>query len=68
VFTLSLLGSVLVSYVSNALHGKEYIARIRNSFPWATRDVRIFVFSIAIFFRAYAYAVLYVAIASWWLL
>jgi choline kinase/phosphatidylglycerophosphate synthase len=66
VFTLSLLGSVLVSYVSNALHGKEYIARIRNSFPWATRDVRIFVFSIAIFFRAYAYALLYVGIASWW--
>lgn len=45
--TLALLGSTLVSYLSNAIEDKEYITKLRNSFPWATRDAMITVLAFA---------------------
>uniref|UniRef100_A0A7C4FHE1 Bifunctional IPC transferase and DIPP synthase n=1 Tax=Ignisphaera aggregans TaxID=334771 RepID=A0A7C4FHE1_9CREN len=65
VFALAISGSIYVSYVSNALEDREYLAKLRNSFPWATRDVRILVATIATLLKAYTLAFIYIAIATW---
>ncbi|MEM1646237.1 MAG: sugar phosphate nucleotidyltransferase [Ignisphaera sp.] len=63
--TLALLGSTLISYLSNTIEDKEYIAKLRNSFPWATRDVRITTLAIALFTGFYEIGLMYIAFACW---
>lgn len=43
---LAVFGVVLVSHVTELASQQSNIAGLRNSFPWATRDVRLFVTSI----------------------
>ena len=64
-FGLVLLGSIYVSYVSNIVEDKELISRLRSSFPWATRDVRITALAIATALGFYEAGFMYVAFASW---
>ncbi|MEL9940007.1 MAG: CDP-alcohol phosphatidyltransferase family protein [Ignisphaera sp.] len=64
-YALSLLGSIYVSYISNVIEDKEYVASLRSQFPWATRDVRIFVLALATVFKAYEYGLMYIAFSSW---
>lgn len=64
-FSLTLLGSICVSYVSNIVEDREFIAKLRNSFPWATRDVRITVLVISTILNMYEVGFMYIAFSSW---
>uniref|UniRef100_A0A7J2U510 Bifunctional IPC transferase and DIPP synthase n=1 Tax=Ignisphaera aggregans TaxID=334771 RepID=A0A7J2U510_9CREN len=64
-FSLTLLGSICVSYVSNIVEDREFIAKLRNSFPWATRDVRITVLAISTILNMYEVGFMYIAFSSW---
>ena len=64
-FGLTLLGSIYVSYVSNIVEDREFIAKLRNSFPWTTRDVRITVLAISTILSMYEVGFIYVAFSSW---
>ena len=64
-FSLTLLGSIYVSYVSNIVEDREFIAKLRNSFPWATRDVRITVLAISTILNMYEVGFMYIAFSSW---
>jgi choline kinase/phosphatidylglycerophosphate synthase len=64
-FGLTLLGSIYVSYVSNIVEDREFIAKLRNSFPWTTRDVRITVLAISTILSMYEVGFMYVAFSSW---
>jgi hypothetical protein len=64
-FSLAALGSTYVSYISNVIENKELVARLRNSFPWTTRDVRLTVLAIATALGFYEAGFMYIAFASW---
>jgi choline kinase/phosphatidylglycerophosphate synthase len=64
-FGLTLLGSIYVSYVSNIVEDREFIAKLRNSFPWTTRDVRITVLAISTILSMYEVGFMYIAFSSW---
>jgi choline kinase/phosphatidylglycerophosphate synthase len=64
-FSLAVLGSTYVSYISNVIEDKELVARLRNSFPWTTRDVRLTVLAIATALGFYEAGFMYIAFASW---
>ena len=65
IFSLAILGSIYVSYISNVIEDKELVARLRNSFPWATRDVRLAVLAIATALGFYEAGFMYIVFASW---
>ncbi len=62
---IALSGAYLVSYVSNFIEDKELINRLRNSFPYPTRDVRLLILSISLALGRFEIGLAYVAIASW---
>jgi len=64
-FSLALLGSIYVSYVSNIIEDREFIVKLRSSFPWATRDVRITVLAISTILNTYEVGFMYIAFSSW---
>lgn len=64
-FGLTLLGSTYVSYVSNLVENRDYIAKLRNSFPWPTRDVRAVALAIATLLNSYEIGFMYVSFSSW---
>ena len=63
VFTI--MGSSMVSYLSNWLGWGEEVCRLRNSFPPATRDVRLFALAVGFAFEHPEMALLYILVSSW---
>jgi len=65
IFSLAILGSIYVSFLSNTIRDKELIAKARNRFPWPTRDVRVAVLAFAIMFNQPLIGLLYILFSSW---
>ncbi|PUA33588.1 MAG: hypothetical protein B7O98_03995 [Zestosphaera tikiterensis] len=62
---IALSGAYLVSYVSNFVEDKELVNKLRNSFPYPTRDVRLFILPISLALGRFEVGLAYVALASW---
>lgn len=65
IFSLAILGSIYVSFLSNIIRDKELVAKARNRFPWPTRDVRVAVLAFAIMFNQPFIGILYILFSSW---
>jgi len=61
----TIMGSSMVSYLSNWLGWGEEVCRLRNSFPPATRDVRLLALAIGFAFGHPEMALLYILVSSW---
>ncbi len=63
--TFTIMGAAMVSYLSNWLGWSESLCRLRNSFPPATRDVRLLVLALGFCFEHPEMSLIYILMSSW---
>lgn len=66
--SIAISGALMVSYTNSLLRKAPYLPKLRNSFPWATRDVRLLTLAIGLVIsmpEAIMLALIYIAISSW---